>query len=105
MSIFWNGICVWDLCSDMGSSGSGKSTLLYALSGMDKPTLGNVYFGEEDISNYSNDELAVFRRNHCGFVFQSIYLLDNMNVFDNVMIAALALQKNSPQLVKKLRNC
>ena len=101
MSIFWNGFCVWDLCSDMGSSGSGKSTLLYALSGMDKPTLGNVYFCEEDISNYSNDELAVFRRNHCGFVFQSIYLLDNMNVFDNVMTAALALQKNSPQLVKK----
>ena len=86
----------------MGSSGSGKSTLLYALSGMDKPTLGKVYFGDEDISGYSNDELAVFRRKHCGFVFQSIYLLDNMNVFDNVMTAALALQKNSPELVRKV---
>ncbi len=94
-------IYIGDFTVIMGSSGSGKSTLLYALSGMDKPTLGNVYFGEKDISNYSNDELAVFRRNHCGFVFQSIYLLDNMNVFDNVMTAALALQKNSPQLVKK----
>ncbi|MBQ8787507.1 MAG: ABC transporter ATP-binding protein [Oscillospiraceae bacterium] len=85
----------------MGSSGSGKSTLLYALSGMDKPTLGKVYFGDVDISGYSNDELAVFRRKHCGFVFQSIYLLDNMTVFDNVMTAALALQKNSPELVRK----
>lgn len=85
----------------MGSSGSGKSTLLYALSGMDKPTLGKVYFGDEDISGYSNDELAVFRRKNCGFVFQSIYLLDNMTVFDNVMTGALVLRKNSPVLVKK----
>ena len=69
---------------------------------MDKPTLGKVYFGDEDISGYSNDELAVFRRKHCGFVFQNIYLLDNMTVFDNVMTAALALQKNSPELVRKV---
>ncbi len=85
----------------MGASGSGKSTLLYALSGMDKPTLGKVFFGDEDISGYTNDQLAVFRRKHCGFVFQSIYLLENMSVFDNVMTGALAVQKNSPELVKK----
>ena len=85
----------------MGASGSGKSTLLYALSGMDKPTLGKVFFGSEDISGYSNDQLAVFRRRNCGFVFQSIYLLDNMNVFDNIMTGALVAQKNSPELVKK----
>lgn len=85
----------------MGASGSGKSTLLYALSGMDKPTLGKVFFGNEDISGYSNDELAVFRRKNCGFVFQSIYLLENMNVFDNIMTGALVVQKNSKKLVKK----
>ncbi len=85
----------------MGSSGSGKSTLLYALSGMDKPTLGKVYFGDEDISGLTNDQLAVFRRKHCGFVFQSIYLLENMTVFDNVMTGALVSQKNSPELVRK----
>ena len=56
----------------MGSSGSGKSTLLYALSGMDKPSMGKVFFNDEDISEYSNDQLAMFRRKHCGFVFQSI---------------------------------
>ena len=83
----------------MGASGSGKSTLLYALSGMDKPTLGKVFFGDTDISGYSNDELAVFRRKNCGFVFQSIYLLENMTVFDNVMTGALVTQKNSPELV------
>ena len=68
----------------MGNSGSGKSTLLYALSGMDKPTLGQVIFSGEDITGMSSDKLAVFRRTHCGFVFQSIYLLDSMNVFDNI---------------------
>lgn len=46
----------------MGSSGAGKSTLLYALSGMDKPTLGSVRFLNMEISKLSNDKLAVFRR-------------------------------------------
>ena len=87
----------------MGSSGSGKSTLLYALSGMDKPSLGKVYFGDEDISEYSNDKLAMFRRRHCGFVFQSIYLLENMNVFDNIMTGALVVQKNSPELIERVK--
>ncbi|MBR4224606.1 MAG: ABC transporter ATP-binding protein [Oscillospiraceae bacterium] len=86
----------------MGASGSGKSTLLYALSGMDTPTLGSVYFGDTDISKYTNDQLAVFRRENCGFVFQSIYLLENMTVFDNVMTGALVVQKNSPALVRKV---
>lgn len=87
----------------MGSSGSGKSTLLYALSGMDQPTLGKIFFGEEDITTYSNDQLAVFRRNHCGFVFQSIYLLENMNVLDNIMTGALVARQNSPELVAKAK--
>ncbi len=88
----------------MGASGSGKSTLLYALSGMDKPTMGKVFFGDEDISEYSNDKLAVFRRKHCGFVFQSIYLLENMNVFDNIMTGALVARKNSPELVQRVKD-
>ena len=87
----------------MGSSGSGKSTLLYALSGMDKPSMGKVIFGEREIQNLSNDELAVFRRGNCGFVFQSIYLLDNQNVLDNVLTGALVVQKNSKELVKKAK--
>ena len=86
----------------MGASGSGKSTLLYALSGMDTPTLGSVFFGDRDISKYTNDQLAVFRRENCGFVFQSIYLLENMTVFDNIMTGALVIQKNSRELVKKV---
>ncbi len=87
----------------MGASGSGKSTLLYALSGMDKPTLGKVFFGDTEIQNYSNDQLAVFRRGNCGFVFQSIYLLENQTVLDNVLTGAFAVQKNSPALVAKVK--
>ena len=88
----------------MGSSGSGKSTLLYALSGMDKPSMGKVFFGDTEIQDYSNDKLAVFRRGNCGFVFQSIYLLENQTVLDNVLTGALIVQKNSPELVDKAKN-
>ncbi|MBR5766842.1 MAG: ABC transporter ATP-binding protein [Lachnospiraceae bacterium] len=87
----------------MGSSGSGKSTLLYALSGMDKPTMGKVLFADTEIQGYSNDELAIFRRGNCGFVFQSVYLLENQTVLDNVLTGALIVQKNSPELVNKAK--
>lgn len=88
----------------MGASGSGKSTLLYALSGMDRPTLGKLYFGDEEISKYSNDQLAVFRRKNCGFVFQSIYLLENMNIFDNILTGALVVQRNSKELIQRVKD-
>ncbi|MCR4866076.1 MAG: ABC transporter ATP-binding protein [Lachnospiraceae bacterium] len=88
----------------MGASGSGKSTLLYALSGMDKPTMGKVRFDGREIQNLSNDELAVFRRGNCGFVFQSVYLLENQTVLDNVLTGALIVQKNSPELVNKAKD-
>ena len=88
----------------MGSSGSGKSTLLYALSGMDKPSMGKVIFDGTEIQGFSNDELAVFRRGNCGFVFQSVYLIENQTVLDNVLTGALIVQKNSPELVKKAKD-
>ena len=87
----------------MGASGSGKSTLLYALSGMDQPSLGKIYFGDEEISKYTNDQLAVFRRKNCGFVFQNVYLLENMSVLDNILAGALVVQKNSKELVEKVK--
>ena len=58
----------------MGASGAGKSTLLYSLSGMDKPTLGSVEFCGTEITKMNTDELAIFRRGNCGFVFQQVYL-------------------------------
>ena len=82
----------------MGSSGSGKSTLLYALSGMDKPTLGEVWFNDQNIANYNNDELSVFRRKNCGFVFQQIHLMDNMSVMDNVMACGLLVSNDKAKI-------
>ena len=78
----------------MGPSGAGKSTLLYALSGMDKPTLGEISFAGKIISGFSNDKLAVFRRDNCGFVFQQIHLLDNMSIMDNVLACGFLVSKN-----------
>ncbi len=87
----------------MGASGAGKSTLLYALSGMDTPTLGKIMFGEKEITNLSQDGLALFRRQHCGFVFQQIYLIDGMSVMDNVLTAGLLVNKDKKTLVAKAK--
>lgn len=87
----------------MGNSGSGKSTLLYALSGMDRPTLGSISYHSEEISKYSNDKLAVFRRNHCGFVFQQNYLNDTMSALDNVMVSGLLVNKDRKALAARAK--
>jgi len=78
----------------MGPSGAGKSTLLYALSGMDKPSLGEISFAGKKISDLSDDKLAMFRRDNCGFVFQQIHLLDNMSIMDNVLVSGYLVSKN-----------
>ena len=85
----------------MGASGAGKSTLLYALSGMDTPTLGKITFDGQVISDFSPDELAVFRRRHCGFVFQQIYLIDGMSVMDNVLSAGLLVSRDKKALAER----
>jgi putative ABC transport system ATP-binding protein len=87
----------------MGSSGAGKSTLMYALSGMDRPTLGSIRFCGKEISKLSNDKLAVFRRNNCGFVFQQMFLLDNMSILDNVLINGLLVSRSRKAVAEKAK--
>jgi len=87
----------------MGASGAGKSTLLYALSGMDKPTLGEIRFEGREISGLTNDRLAVFRRDNCGFVFQQIYLLDNMSILDNILACGLLVSKNRKEVAGRAK--
>lgn len=87
----------------MGASGAGKSTLMYALSGMDTPTLGTIVYGDKTITDLTSDQLAIFRRHHCGFVFQQIYLIDGMSVMDNVLSSGLLLSKDKKALVKKAK--
>lgn len=69
-----------------GASGSGKSTLLNILSGLQKPTRGTIMFNEQDIYNLSPDELAHFRANRIGIVYQSNYWVKSLNVLENVSI-------------------
>lgn len=88
----------------MGASGAGKSTLLYALSGMDTPTLGTITFGDKKISDLSQDGLAVFRRDHCGFVFQQLYLIDGMSLTDNVLCAGLLVSRDKKALVARAKD-
>lgn len=85
----------------MGSSGAGKSTLLYSLSGMDRPTLGEITFCGENITKYNDDKLAVFRRKHCGFVFQQIYLIEKMSLMDNVLAAGRLSKQGKKEIKKK----
>ena len=85
----------------MGASGAGKSTLLYSLSGMDKPTLGSVFFDGTEITNMNTDQLALFRRSNCGFVFQQVYLVESMSIMDNIMAAGLLVYKDKKVLTKK----
>jgi putative ABC transport system ATP-binding protein len=94
-------IAAGDFTVIMGPSGAGKSTLLYALSGMDRPTLGRIVFDGRDISRLSNDGLAVFRRGNCGFVFQQIYLMDNMSLMDNALAAGLLVSRNKKELARR----
>ena len=87
----------------MGSSGSGKSTFLYSLSGMDNVSGGHIFFNDTDLTALSSDELALFRRKHCGFVFQQICLVDSMSVMENVLAAGLLNKCDRDALLEKAK--
>lgn len=70
----------------MGRSGSGKSTLLYSISGMDKPTSGNVLLCGNDISKLNDDKMSEVRLRQMGFIFQHSYLLKNLSIRDNIVL-------------------
>lgn len=70
----------------VGESGSGKSTLLHCIAGIDKPTSGNVYLGDEDIYKLNDDKLSKIRVREFGFVFQSFNLIPVINVYENIVL-------------------
>ena len=72
----------------VGTSGSGKSTLLYILGALEHAEHGKVVLEGVDISNFSDDELALFRNQFIGFVFQFHFLLPSMNCLDNTLLPA-----------------
>ena len=89
--------------SIMGASGSGKSTLLHVLGGLDRPDVGDVFFGEESISAMAPERRAAFRVHSVGFVFQSYHLLPELDILENVMLPAMAV-KGGPDARARARN-
>ncbi|WP_020619079.1 ABC transporter ATP-binding protein [Paenibacillus daejeonensis] len=70
----------------MGNSGSGKSTLLYMLSGLDSVTAGEVYFRDKRIDTYNEQELSDFRTKQIGYIYQSINLVPDLTILENVSL-------------------
>ncbi len=70
----------------VGASGSGKSTLLHLIGGVDRPTGGKVYIGDEDIYKLSDDKLAIFRRRQIGLIYQFYNLIPILNVEENITL-------------------
>ena len=68
----------------LGPSGSGKSTLLGLIAGLEQPSEGNIHLQGSEITNLNEDELALFRREHVGFVFQAFHLIPTLNSLENV---------------------
>lgn len=82
-----------EMVAIMGPSGSGKSTLLYSISGMDRPTSGNVLFDGEDISGMKSSDLADIRLDKMGFIFQQMYMMKNLTILDNILLPAVESRK------------
>lgn len=73
----------------VGASGAGKSTLLNIIGTLERPTGGKVLYGGQDVFLWDENELALFRNTHIGFVFQFHYLLPEFNALENVMMPGL----------------
>ena len=87
----------------MGESGSGKTTLLNILAALDKPTEGKVYLKNRDLGKLKEKEIATFRRQNLGFVFQDFNLLDTFSLKDNIFLPLVLSGKKYPEMEKRLK--
>lgn len=87
----------------MGSSGSGKSTLLYLLSGMMEATGGEVYLKNQNITKLKEKEMAKFRKDNLGFVFQAINLIPDLNVYENILSPTYKSGKNKEAIDARIK--
>ena len=86
----------------MGESGSGKTTLLNILAALDKPTSGSVLLAGRDLTAVREKELAAFRRDNLGFVFQDFNLLDTFSLKDNILLPLVLAGKKYPEMKRRL---
>ena len=86
----------------MGESGSGKTTLLNILAALDKPTAGSVVLDGKDLSTVKESDIAAFRRDNLGFVFQDFNLLDTFTVEDNIYLPLVLAGKPDREMNAKI---
>ncbi len=91
-----------EMVAIMGPSGSGKSTLLYNVSGMDSFTAGSVRFCGNELSGFTESELANLRLDKMGFIFQQMYMLKNLTIFDNILLPSLQSKSNTKSRKEKV---
>ncbi len=84
-----------------GPSGSGKTTLLNLIGALDKPTSGTVYFNGDNIVESDKNQLAMLRRNHIGFIFQSYNLIPVLTAYENVEFALKIARGNEGKKTKE----
>ena len=87
----------------MGESGSGKTTLLNILASLDKPTSGEVTLKGMNLSHIREKDIAAFRRDHLGFVFQDFNLMDNFSVMDNIFLPLVLSGKKYPEMQERIK--
>ncbi|MET0865883.1 MAG: ABC transporter ATP-binding protein [Nakamurella sp.] len=87
-----------------GPSGCGKSTLLQVLAGLDRPDSGSVTVAEHQLNDLTDDQLARYRRDHIGFVFQFFQLLESMSALENVALACLIGGAKRPAAIARARD-
>ena len=92
-----------EIVSIVGPSGAGKTTLLQILGTLDKPNFGEVLVNDIDFSKLCEKDLAVFRNQHIGFIFQFHQLLPEFTALENVMIPALIARKDSKKTTQKAK--
>ncbi len=86
----------------MGESGSGKTTLLNILAALDKPTSGAVVLEGKKLADVRERDLAAFRRDNLGFVFQDFNLLDNFSIRDNIFLPLVLAGTNHKEMYRRI---
>lgn len=87
----------------MGPSGAGKSTLLNIIATIDEATSGSAVIGKQNISMMNSEELAIFRREKLGFMFQDYNLLDTMTFHENIALPLILAKENPEVIVQKVK--
>ncbi len=88
----------------MGASGSGKTTLLNCISTIDEVTAGHIYIGNKDITELKENELAKFRRENLGFIFQDFNLLNTLTISENISLALIINKEDVNEVDNKVKD-